>query len=51
MQLNCRVEERVSEKTGKKYYILIVDITDTYKKIIFLTRPEIELIKLITRLD
>lgn len=51
MKLDCRVEERVSQKTGKKYYILIVNITDTYQKVIFLTRPEIELIKLASQLD
>lgn len=46
MSLNCKLEERIS-KQGKPYYVLVVKITDTYEKIVFLSKSEVELIKLV----
>lgn len=46
MSLDCKLEERISNKTGKTYIVLVVKITETYEKLVFLDKSEIELIKL-----
>lgn len=46
MNLNCSLETRVSKK-GKEYTVLVIKLTDTYEKIVFLDNAELELIKLI----
>ena len=46
MNLSCYLEERTSKNTGKKYYVLVIKITDDYEKIVFLDKAEVELIKL-----
>ncbi|MDR0912331.1 MAG: hypothetical protein LBM96_07015 [Methanobrevibacter sp.] len=45
MDLRAKLEERVS-KEGKPYVAIIVRITDTYEKLIFLDKAELELLKL-----
>lgn len=40
------LETRVSKKTGKTYQCLVIKLTDTYEKVVFLDNAEIELIKL-----
>lgn len=51
MQVNCIVEERISKKTNRPYYVIVIRITDSYKKIVFLNKSEYELIKTINCLD
>ena len=46
MKLNCTLEERISQKTGKPYFVLVIKITDTYEKLVFLDKSEVELIRL-----
>ena len=45
MKLDARIEERTS-KTGNKYQVLILKLTDTYEKNVFLDKAEIELLSL-----
>lgn len=44
--VRATLETRVSKKTGKPYQCLVVKLTDTYEKVVFLDIAEIELIKL-----
>ena len=46
MSLKCNLEERISQKTGKPYYVLVIKITENYEKLVFLDKSEVELIKL-----
>lgn len=48
MELNCRLETRRSEKSGKEYTVIVIKITDTYEKVVFPEKSELELIKLAT---
>lgn len=43
--VKCNLVEKVS-KTGNNYLCLEIYLTDTYKKIVFLDKAEIELLKL-----
>lgn len=45
MDIKCRLEEKISSKTGKPYICLEISLTDSYKKLVFLKDAEIELIK------
>jgi len=45
MNIPAKLEERTS-KVGKPYTCIVVKITDTVEKIIFLDAAELELIKL-----
>ena len=47
MKLNCVLEERISQKTGKPYFVLVIKITENYEKLVFLDKSEVELIKLV----
>ena len=42
---DCRLEKKVS-KSGKEYYVLVIQLTDTYCKQVFLDNAEVEIIKL-----
>lgn len=44
--METKIVNGVSKKTGKAYYAIDVYITDSYKKRVFLTPAEVELIKL-----
>lgn len=46
MNVTGKIEERLSEKTGKKYYVLVVKVTETYEKTVFLDKAEVELLKI-----
>lgn len=46
MNLNCVLEERISNKTGKPYFVVVIKITDNYEKLVFLDKSEVELIRL-----
>lgn len=45
MNINAKLEEKTS-KEGKKYFVVVLKLTDTYEKLVFLERPELELIKI-----
>lgn len=42
--IQCSLETRVSNK-GKEYKCLVIKLTDTYEKIVFLDNAELELLK------
>ncbi len=44
-QLEYRIEKKIS-KSGNEYTVLIIKLTPTYEKQIFLDNAEIELLKL-----
>lgn len=43
--IKCNLVEKVS-KNGNNYLCLEIYLTDTYKKIVFLDKAEVELLKL-----
>lgn len=46
MDVKATLETRVSTKTGQEYQVIIIKLTDTYEKKVFLDKSEIELLKL-----
>lgn len=44
MEVKATLEEKTS-KSGNKYQVLVVHLTDTYEKLVFLEKAEIELLK------
>lgn len=44
MEVIGTIEERISKK-GTKYQVLVIKLTDTYEKLVFLTNAELELLK------
>lgn len=44
--MNCKatLETRISQK-GNEYQVLVIKLTDTYEKLVFLDKAEIELLK------
>lgn len=46
IEVRATLETRVSKKSGKTYQCIVIKLTDTYEKIIFLDNAEIELIKM-----
>ena len=40
----CKLETRVSNK-GSEYQVLVIKLTDTYEKLVFLDKAELELLK------
>lgn len=44
--LNASLQEKKSEKSGKKYYVIEIQLTPNYSKQVFLEQSEIELVKL-----
>ena len=45
MDIKCTLETRKS-KAGNDYDVLVVKLTDTYDKLVFLEKSEIELLKM-----
>lgn len=41
---DCSLEKKLSKK-GVEYYVLVIQLTETYKKYVFLDGAELELIK------
>lgn len=39
-EMNCRVEQRESKKTGKPYFVVIVTFPNGYEKYVFLDKAE-----------
>lgn len=44
IELKATLEERTSKK-GSNYQVLVIKLTDTYEKLVFLEKSEIELLK------
>lgn len=44
--LDATLKEAISEKSGKKYMFVSLQLTPTYSKKVFLEQSEIELVKL-----
>jgi len=40
------LEERISQKSGKPYMCIVIKITDTCEKVVFLESAEVELLKI-----
>lgn len=43
--IRCSLETRVSKK-GSDYTVLVIKLTDTYEKLVFLDNAELELLKM-----
>lgn len=46
IEVRATLETRVSKKSGKTYQCIVIKLTDTYEKIVFLDNAEVELIKM-----
>lgn len=44
VRVNATLETRTSKK-GSTYQVLVIKLTDTYEKLVFLDKAEIELLK------
>lgn len=47
MQVNGKLVEKVSEKSGKSYVCIEIHLTPNYVKTVFLDKAELELLKLV----
>lgn len=45
MKVNASLETRHSEKSGNDYQVIVIKLTPTYEKLVFLDKAEIELLK------
>ena len=43
--ITATLETRVSEKKGTTYQVVVIKLTPTYEKLVFLDKAEIELLK------
>lgn len=46
IEVRATLETRVSKKSGKTYQVLVIKLTDSYQKLVFLDNAEVELIKM-----
>lgn len=46
IEVRATLETRVSKKSGKPYQCIVIKLTETYEKIVFLDNAEVELIKM-----
>lgn len=46
MDVKATLEERISKKTGKPYTVLVIHLTDSCKKQVFLEDAELELVQM-----
>ena len=46
ISIECTLEEKISKKSGKPYTVLVIQLTDTCSKQVFLEQSEIELLKI-----
>ena len=44
IELNATLETRISKKTGSEYQVIVIKLTDSYEKIVFLDKAEVELV-------
>lgn len=45
MKVNASLETRHSDKSGNDYQVIVIKLTPTYEKLVFLDKAEIELLK------
>lgn len=45
-KVEATLETRISQTTGKTYTAIVIKISDNYEKLVFLTKSELELLKL-----
>lgn len=45
IEVRATLVTRVSKKTGKPYQCIVIKLTDTYERVVFLDNAEVELIK------
>lgn len=45
MKVNASLETRHSDKSGNDYQVVVIKLTPTYEKLVFLDKAEIELLK------
>lgn len=50
MDLKCQLVTRTS-KEGKPYEVIVIQLTDTYEKLVFLDSAEKELIKMTNKVE
>lgn len=48
LSIKAKLETRTS-KDNKSYQVLVIRLTDTYEKLVFLDKAEIELLKIFCR--
>lgn len=46
MPVNAKIEERISKKTGEKYFCIVVKVSNEIEKLVFLSKAELSLLKL-----
>lgn len=46
IEVKATLETRISKKSGKPYQCLVIRLTDTYEKVVFLDNAEVELLKM-----
>lgn len=46
ISIECTLEEKISKKSGNPYIVLVIHLTDTCSKQVFLEQSEIELLKI-----
>ena len=46
ISIECTLEEKKKKKSGKPYTVLVIQLTDTCSKQVFLEQSEIELLKI-----
>lgn len=51
MKLNAVLIEKISAKTNKPYLVIEIEISPTYKKLVFLDKAELELLKMNLKKD
>lgn len=44
MNVECKLETRVSKEKGTSYRVLVIKLTPTYEKLVFLDKAEIALL-------
>lgn len=44
-EVTATLETRISEKKGTTYQVVVIKLTPTYEKLVFLEKAEIELLK------
>lgn len=45
MKVDCTLETRTSKEKGNEYKVLVIKLTPTYEKLVFLDKAEIALLE------
>lgn len=46
MDVKATLVERIGSKSGKKYKAIVIQLTDSYEKVVFLEKAELELLEM-----